>query len=60
MLYSTLRLFAIAFQRPFIIVFDKAEYPCYEILCHHRGECNHYTATALDAKHATMEEPRHY
>ena len=57
MLYSTLRVFAIAFERPFIILFDNAEYPCFEFFCHHRGECN-FTATALDAKHATMEELR--
>jgi hypothetical protein len=58
MLYFTLSLFAIACERPFIMLFDNAEYPCFEIFCHHRGECNHYTATALDAKHATMEELR--
>jgi hypothetical protein len=60
MWYSTLRPFAIAFERPFIPLFDNAEYPCYEFLCHHRGECNNYTATAMDAKHATMEELRYY
>jgi hypothetical protein len=31
-LYSTLRLFAIAFGRPFILLFDNAEYPCFEFL----------------------------
>ena len=57
MLYSTLRVFAIAFERPFILLFHNAEYPCFEFFCNHRGECN-ITATALDAKHATMEELR--
>jgi hypothetical protein len=60
MLYSTRRLFAIAFERPFIVLFDNAEYPRFEFFCHHRGECNHYIATALDAKHATMEEMRYH
>ena len=58
MLYSTLMLFAIAFERPFILLLDNAEYPCFEFFCHHRGECNLDTATALDAKHATMEDQR--
>jgi hypothetical protein len=57
MLYSTPRLFAIAFERPFIMLFDNAEYPCFEFFCHHSGECNLYTATALDAKHATTLFP---
>jgi hypothetical protein len=56
MLYSAPRLFAIAFERPFILLFDNAEYPCVENFCHHRGECNNYTATLLNAKRATMEE----
>jgi hypothetical protein len=58
MMYFTLRLFAIAFERPFILRLDNAECPCFELFCYHRGECNHYTATALDAKHPTMEELR--
>jgi hypothetical protein len=57
MLYSILRLFAIAFERPFILLFHNAEYPCFEFFCHNRGECN-FTTTALDAKQTTMEELR--
>jgi hypothetical protein len=58
MLYSTLsRLFAIAFERPFILLFHNAEYSCFDFFCHHRGECN-FAATALDAKHATMKDLR--
>jgi hypothetical protein len=58
MLYSTLRLFAIAFERPFTMLFDNVENPCFKFFCHHRGECNNCTATALDAKQATIEELR--
>jgi hypothetical protein len=42
------------------MLFDNAEYPCFEFFYHRRGECNLYSATALDAKQATMEEPRSY
>jgi hypothetical protein len=60
MLYSTLRLFAIAFERPFIVLFDNAKYPCFQLFYHHRGQCNNYTATALDAKQTAMEELRYH
>jgi hypothetical protein len=49
-----------AFERPFILFFDQAEYQCFEVSCHHHGECNHYDATAFDAKQATMEELRYH
>jgi hypothetical protein len=48
MLYSTLRLFAIAFEQPFILLLKKEEYPCLEFFCHHRGDNKYYTARALD------------
>jgi hypothetical protein len=40
------------------MLFENAEYPFVESFCHYRGECNLYTATALDTKQTTMEEVR--
>jgi hypothetical protein len=60
MLHSTLRLFAIAFEQPITMLFDNAKYLCFEFFCHHRGEFNHYTATALDTTHASMLEDMRY
>jgi hypothetical protein len=40
--------------------FDNAEYQCFHFFCHHRGEGNRYTANALGAEHATMEELRYH
>jgi hypothetical protein len=59
-LHSILRLFAIAFERPFIELFDSPEYQCLVIFCYHRGECHHSNTSALDAKKATIEELRYY
>jgi hypothetical protein len=50
MLYSTLRLFAIASDRPSIPLFGNAEYPCFEFFCHHSGDYHHYTATTIGRK----------
>jgi hypothetical protein len=34
------------------MLFDNAEYQFFEIFCHHRSECNHYTANTMDANKA--------